>query len=58
VPIRIWKEMMDQYYPDTAWLCLRREVFDRLYEFKSRSGIPTWEQALERLLGVTAKVNS
>ena len=53
VPVRVWKDMMDVYYPHTAWVCLRRETFERLYEFKSRHGLATWEQALERLLGVT-----
>ena len=27
-----------------------RDVFERLYHYKSRSGLPTWEQALEKLL--------
>jgi Family of unknown function (DUF6084) len=58
LPVRVWKEMMDLYYPNTAWLCLRRDVFDRLYEFKARNGAPSWEQALERLLGVPAGVKS
>lgn len=58
LPVRVWKEMMDLYYPNTAWIALRRDVFERLYEFKSRHGIPTWEQALERMLGVAAGVNS
>jgi len=58
LPIRVWKEMMDLYYPDTAWVCLRREVFERLYEFKSRHGLPSWEQALERLLSATEEVRS
>lgn len=58
LPVRVWKEMMDLYYPDTAWMCLRRDVFERLYEFKARYGIPTWEQTLERMLGLTAEVKS
>ena len=58
LPVRVWQEMMDLYYPNTAWICLEREVFERLCEFKARHGIPTWEQALERLLGVTAGVRS
>ena len=58
VPVSLWKEMMDLYYPETAWLCLRREIFERLYEFKARHGITNWEQALERLLGVPAGVKS
>jgi len=56
LPVRAWKEMMDAYYPNTAWLCLEREVFDRLYQYKMQQGLPTWEQALEMLLptGTTA----
>ncbi len=50
LPVRVWKEMMDIYYPNSAWLCLRRDAFDRLHEYKMRHGIPTWEQALEKLL--------
>jgi hypothetical protein len=54
LPVRVWKEIMDQHYPETAWISLRRDVFERLYEYKARYGIATWEQALERLLGMTA----
>lgn len=50
LPVRKWREMMNLYYPNTAWLCLRRDVFDRLSQFKMEKGIPTWEQAIERLL--------
>ena len=56
LPVRVWKDMMDTFYPNTAWLCLRRDVFDRLLEFKSRNGLPTWEQAVERMLTCTAEV--
>ena len=50
LPVRIWREMMDLYYPNSAWLCLRRDIFESLYQYKIRHGIPTWEQALEQLL--------
>jgi hypothetical protein len=50
LPVRVWKEMMDIYYPNSAWLCLRRDIFDKLAQYKMDRGIPTWEQALERLL--------
>ena len=50
LPVQVWKDMMELYYPNSAWLCLRRDVFDLLYAFKSRRGLPTWEQALESLL--------
>ena len=50
LPVQVWKDMMNIYYPNVAWLCLRKDVFDRLYQYKVRHGIPTWEQALERIL--------
>ena len=50
LPVRAWKEMMDVYYPNTAWLCLRRDIFDRLNQYKMRRGIPTWEKTLDSLL--------
>ncbi|HWB86607.1 MAG TPA: DUF6084 family protein [Bryobacteraceae bacterium] len=50
LPLATWKRVIDQYYPNTAWLTLRRDVFDRLHEFKRRRGIATWEQAVEQLL--------
>jgi hypothetical protein len=49
---------MDTYYPNSAWLCLRRDIFERLYQYKTRHGIPTWEAALERILPVGEEVPS
>jgi len=53
LPVSVWKEMMELYYPNSVWLCLRKDAFDLLYQYKSRRGIPTWEQALENLLPAT-----
>jgi hypothetical protein len=58
LPLNVWKEMMDAYYPNSAWLCLRRDVFDLLYQYKVRHGIPTWEQAIERILVQASEVQT
>jgi hypothetical protein len=50
LPVKAWHEMMEIYYPNSAWLCLRRDVFEKIYQYKVERGIPTWEQALENLL--------
>jgi hypothetical protein len=50
LPAAIWRELMDLYYPNCAWLCLRKDVFDALNQYRSRQGLPTWEQVLEHLL--------
>jgi hypothetical protein len=41
---------MDLYYPNTVWMQVRQDMFDRLERRKRRLGLPTTEQALERLL--------
>lgn len=58
LPVKVWRDMMDSYYPATAWLCLRRDVFERLYDYKVRQGIPTWEETLERVLPAEETVSS
>jgi hypothetical protein len=50
LPVRIWREMMEAYYPRSAWLCLHKDAFDRLYQYKVQHGIPTWEAVIERLV--------
>lgn len=55
LPVQTWRAMMDLYYPNTAWLALRRDVFERVNEYKTRHGIPSWEAALSRLLDTAEK---
>ena len=50
LPVQVWQQMMQCYYPNIAWLCCRRDVFQRLLQYKQRHGIPSWEQTLENLL--------
>ena len=50
LPVRLWKEMMERYFPNSAWIRLRKDAFDRLYDYKVRMGLPTWEAAVEALL--------
>ncbi len=50
MPVAVWKQMMDHHYPSAAWLCLQRDVFEKLLDYKVRNGIPTFDRALEELL--------
>lgn len=46
----LWHEMMERYFPNSAWIRLHRDVFDRLHAFRTGRGHPTWEATLEALL--------
>jgi len=50
LPVRVWKEMMEHYFPNSAWVRLHRDAFDQLYDYKVRMGFPTWEATVEALL--------
>lgn len=50
LPVKLWRDMMEAFYPGSAWLCLRRDAFERLYDYKVQHGIPTWEQVIETIL--------
>ncbi|HEU4493069.1 MAG TPA: DUF6084 family protein [Rubrobacteraceae bacterium] len=52
LPVRLWKEMMERYFPNSAWIRLRRDAFDLLYDYKVRRGFPTWEAAVEALVSM------
>ena len=58
LPLNIWKGMMDLYYPGSAWMCLRRDVFEQLRDYKVRNGIPTWEEAIQNILAQSELVRT
>lgn len=50
LPVQTWRGLMEQHYPNSGWLYLERETFDRLSEFKRRNGLATWENTIEQML--------
>jgi hypothetical protein len=54
LPIGLWRQMMDQYYPDSAWLRVPRALFEELYRYKRQWALPTFDAALQRLLEMSA----
>ncbi|HEY6138105.1 MAG TPA: DUF6084 family protein [Thermoanaerobaculia bacterium] len=49
-----WRRMRDLYYPNEAWLPLRRDVFERLQAYKTRGAFPTWDDAVAAMLEAKA----
>lgn len=50
LPVAVWREAIDRHFPDSAWLRLRRQSFDRLQAYKARRAFATMEDAIESLL--------
>jgi hypothetical protein len=50
LPVAVWRDVMDRYFPGSGWLRLQRDTLDRLQRFKARRALPTWDDAVEQLL--------
>jgi hypothetical protein len=50
MPVTVWREVMDHYFPNSGWLRLDRDTLAALSRYKSRRSLPTWEQAFDMLL--------
>jgi Family of unknown function (DUF6084) len=50
LPLQVWQDAIRAHYPESAWLRLSKETFDRLYRFKVARGIPAFDRLIEELL--------
>lgn len=50
LPVQVWRDMMDLYFPNGGWLRLGRDTLDALVRFKGARALPTWDHAIEQLL--------
>lgn len=50
LPVALWRDMMDLYFPNAGWLRLSRETLDALQSYKAARALLTWDETFERLL--------
>jgi Family of unknown function (DUF6084) len=52
LPVMVWTELMDHFFPNAGWLRLDRDTIAALTRFKGENGFVTWEQVVGALLGI------
>jgi Family of unknown function (DUF6084) len=50
LPVRVWRELMDAYFPQSGWLRLHRDTLDGLSRVKARRALATWDDVVTALL--------
>lgn len=50
LPVSVWRGLMDNYFPSSGWLRLRRESLDALTRFKGKHALATWDDVVKALL--------
>jgi hypothetical protein len=50
LPVAVWREMMDRFFPNCGWIRLSQDTLHALGAYKNARAIATWEQAITSLL--------
>ncbi|QGV77071.1 DUF6084 family protein [Streptomyces ficellus] len=50
MPVKTWREMVDQHFPGSGWIRLPRDTMDALLAHRSRRALPSWQATVEELL--------
>ena len=50
LPVAVWRQMMDVYFPNSGWVVLSRDVLDKLTQYKASRALASWDLAVEHLL--------
>jgi hypothetical protein len=50
LPVATWRAVMDEHFPNAAWVRVSRTTLDALSAYRSERVIPTWDDTFERLL--------
>jgi hypothetical protein len=50
MPVQVYRDLMDAYFPQSGWLRLHRETLDRLLEYKAAKGLATWDDVMNELV--------
>jgi hypothetical protein len=50
MPVAVWQEMMNIHFPGSGWLRLRRDTIDALAEVRATYALPSWDDAVIKVL--------
>ncbi|GAA4996048.1 DUF6084 family protein [Uniformispora flossi] len=55
MPVKVWRDMMEQHFPGCGWVRLPADVMDALMAYRSRRALPTVEAAVCELVEANAR---
>lgn len=50
MPVSVWRDTIDHYYPNTSWMALRTHTLEALQRQKVDRGLPTLDACVQALL--------
>lgn len=50
MPVAAWHQMIASYYPNTGWVRVGSDVLAELADYRTRHGLVSWDETLQKLL--------
>jgi hypothetical protein len=50
LPVAVWRQMIDSYFPNTGWLRVDADVLTELAGYRARHGLVSWDETMRKLL--------
>ena len=50
MPVTVWRDLMESYFPGSEWLRMRRDTVDALAHYRHVRGLTSWDDAVTALL--------
>lgn len=50
LPVRAWRAVMDQHFPNSTWLPVRTETLAELQRYRAQRGTMNWDETLADLI--------
>lgn len=51
LPVETWRQLIEVYFPGTAWLRVRRDTFDALARHRATGGYTDWDSMFAAMIG-------
>jgi hypothetical protein len=50
LPVAVWRDLMEHFFPGTEWLRMRRDTVEALAHYRHVRGLTSWDDAVGALL--------
>jgi hypothetical protein len=58
LPVSVWRDLMDLYFPGSGWIRLERESIDALARYRTAHGLTSWEETIAQLVPIPVEARS
>jgi hypothetical protein len=58
LPVTVWRQMIESYFPGTGWLRLDADLLTELAGYRARNGLTSWDETVQALLSAAGKAGT